>query len=314
MDNRNDDQNPMPPGGIAPPPIVVPPTFSAPPTYEPVYRTPEPLSRPVFGKVALSVVVVLVITALNLMRLSNRVAKAREQQSFSGVVYKGHALDRAEIVQASDDMTGIIGNSAADDAGSLNTHFPAKSEIGRAFEGLMRELQVIEADYQKAAKETNSNDYLSPAQLGTDSGRAKARQQHKSYVAAAQRYWEGIPKWNIHLSQFAHDMSSGAGDQSFVAGKISQLQRLDNANSERVEQLLDLADHARPTFDKAANKLVFSSQGFDRKYEGLRNNISAYDKAFNKLQDPVVASRASILEKTFKPLAESAALEEAAKS
>ena len=192
----------------------------------------------------------------------------------SGVNVDGHEISQSESKQSLNEVAQLTKGVRAGDPNSLNTSYVPSTELGTRFRDLLLEAKKINSDYMSEIAEAQSPDFLSPKQLGSESGRKDARRIHKDYEAATSKYEISTVSYLGELNSFVEETTGKTLSQMQNAkAENAEIAKLESDESKSIDKMLDFVDQTKPVYDAKDNKLSFGNDGDVLKYRAIAAEI-----------------------------------------
>ena len=276
---------------VVPPPVEAPPHLMQPPA-PPAKASPTPL----LGKIVIGVVVVVAI-------LGGLAQHGMDKEIHSGVFVDGRELTRAEADQSARDMAKMASGARAGDPSSLNTNVSLDSELGQKVQALLKQMQAETVEYKATVSDYTSTKFLSASQLGSDAGRARARQILKVYSDATANYQAQSADYMKQLLNLVTGSAGGTESTAAVFdAQQEKIKKLVDDVVKSIQALLDFVDQKQPVYDEANNHLRFKTEEDASKYHDLFESIISRQREMNKGQADIRAERQEKMSESLRML------------
>lgn len=189
------------------------------------------------------------------------------------------------------DLSNITKDANVSDPSSL-TRTPAQTEIGRRFQAIMQKGQEETLQYRQAIAEARSPDYLSPAQLGTENGRADARRIFEEYRAATTLYRSQSAELEDEITNFSKELVGQAPrDLAQHDAEQAEMYRLDDDQMATIDQVLNFVDQEKPRYDSSSNKLIFANDGDVDQYRQMASDLERKQELLEQRRAEILQGR-----------------------
>lgn len=229
------------------------------------------------------VIIGLVILVVVLISCSGLVGFGAYRANHSGIVVNGVELTRKEVKTAEEEVKMMMMSVNPDDLAALKTDIVASNPLSQLVKDFLVEQKTIQIDLDSVIDDIDADGILG-AQLGSEAGRKKSRDEATKLDAAIIKFYD---RKKVSMKNYQKNWGNAFHlNTSFGADTIARFQKTEDAykavSKIRIE-LIEFASKCRPESDGA--QLLFRTDPDIAQYNKLADRYDSQNIAFQKAND-----------------------------